>query len=158
MDIAVALLALHLLLAIVGFILCSVCFPRLPYRFGPRGANLSWSVFTQDGSDQGLRCSHPAAWRHGAAGTERVVGGGHHGVRGDQPLHLRRRAAARPAFFRARAEAEALQGGEGVGGKSRNSRAAAATMAMVLFSDLRARAAGVWNQQNQSAVVFRAGV
>ena len=58
------------------------------------------------------------------------------------------------AFFRARTQAEALQGGKGVGGESRDSGAAAATVTMVVFASFRARAAGVQCEQNQSAVIF----
>lgn len=45
-DIALVLLALHLILTLDLHVLCSFCFRCPPYVFDPRGANLSWSGFT----------------------------------------------------------------------------------------------------------------
>lgn len=70
---------------------------------------------------------------------------------GDQALLLSSRArwAARcVTVFGARTETEALQGRERVGGKCRNSWAAATTVAIVAFARVRARTAGVWSQKN----------
>lgn len=82
-------------------------------------------------------------------------------IRGDEPLLLRCgacRAAASLAFFGARREAEALQRRQGVGGQGGDGGAAAAAVlaVVVVFASFGARAARVWGQQNQSAVIFRA--
>lgn len=115
-------------------------------------------MFTYDGSDESLRGSHPSTWGHRAAGAEGADGGGLHSVGGDQAFLLSSRAgraAAGLAFLGAGMEAEALQGGEGVGGKSRNGGAAAATVAMVVvFASFGARAAGARSQQDKGAVIF----
>lgn len=128
--------------------------PVFPICWTPR-SNLCWSVFTYEGSDQGFGGSHPAARRHGTAGAE---GGRLHSIGGDEPLFLGRgawRAAASLTFFGARREAEALQRRQRVRGKGWNSRAAAAAVAVVLmFASFGARAARVWGQENQGAVIF----
>lgn len=135
--------------------------PWFPDLFDSRGANLSWSVFTYDGGDQRLWYTHATAWRHGAAGTQRTDRWWRHSVGRHQPFLLGSGAgwAARClAFFRARAEAEALEWRERVGGQSRNCRTAAVSVALMVFPGFRAGAAGVWSQQDQSAVVFWADV
>lgn len=114
-------------------------------------------MFTYDGCYEGLRCCHSTTWRHRTAGAEGADGGRRHSVRRDQPLLLSRgagRATTSLAVFRARVEAEALQGGEGVGGQGGDSGAAAATVTMMVFACFGARAAGARSQQDESAVVL----